>query len=34
MGEGRGGACRGFWWGSMREGDCWGDPCVDGRIIL
>ena len=34
MGEGRGGACRGFWWGSMREGDCCGDPCVDGRIIL
>jgi len=24
----------GFWWGNLREGDHWGDPCVDGRIIL
>jgi hypothetical protein len=24
----------GFWWGSLREGDHWGDPGVDGRIIL
>jgi hypothetical protein len=31
---GGGGACTGFWWGSMREGECWGDPGVDGRIIL
>jgi hypothetical protein len=23
-----------FWWGSLREGDHWGDPDVDGRIIL
>jgi hypothetical protein len=26
--------CTGFWWGSLREGDHWGDPEVDGRIIL
>jgi hypothetical protein len=25
---------QGFWWGSLREGDQWGDPDVDGRIIL
>jgi hypothetical protein len=24
----------GFWWGNLREGDRWGDPDVDGRIIL
>jgi hypothetical protein len=24
----------GFWWGNPREGDHWGDPGVDGRIIL
>jgi hypothetical protein len=24
----------GFWWGSLREGDHWGDPDVDGRILL
>jgi hypothetical protein len=23
-----------FWWGRLREGDHWGDPDVDGRIIL
>jgi hypothetical protein len=22
------------WWGSLSEGDHWGDPDVDGRIIL
>jgi len=22
------------WWGNLREGDHWGDPGVDGRIIL
>jgi hypothetical protein len=27
-------ACTGFWWGNMRERDHWGDPGVDGRIIL
>jgi hypothetical protein len=29
-----GGACRGFWWGNLRERDHWGDPGVEGRIIL
>jgi len=31
---GRGEACTGFWWGNQRERDHWGDPGVDGRIIL
>jgi hypothetical protein len=31
---GRGEVCTGFWWGSLREGDHWEDPDVDGRIIL
>jgi len=34
-----GGACRrkaytGFWWGILRERDQFGDPGLDGRIIL
>jgi len=24
----------GFWWGNRREGDHWGDPGVDGMVIL
>jgi len=32
MGEKRG--CIGSWWGNRREGDRWGDPSVNGRIIL
>jgi hypothetical protein len=26
--------CIGFWCGNLRERDPWGDPGVDGRIIL
>jgi hypothetical protein len=26
--------CTGFWWGSLRERDHWGDPDVDRRILL
>jgi hypothetical protein len=26
--------CTAFWWGNVRERDHWGDPGVDGRIIL
>ena len=31
---GRGEVCTGFWWGNLREGDHWGDPGLDGRILL
>jgi hypothetical protein len=24
----------GFWWGNLRERDCWGERGVEGRIIL
>jgi hypothetical protein len=30
----RGQACTGFWWGNLKGRDYWGDPGVDGRIIL
>jgi hypothetical protein len=26
--------CTGFWSGNLRERDHWGNPDVDGRIIL
>jgi hypothetical protein len=32
MGKRRG--VYGVWWGNLRERDYWGDPGVDGRIIL
>jgi hypothetical protein len=32
MGEER--VCTGCWWGNLRERGRWGDPDVDGRIIL
>ena len=32
MGEGE--VYTGFWRGNLRERDHWGDPDVDGRIIL
>jgi hypothetical protein len=32
--RGNGKAYTGFWWGTMRVKDHWGDPGVDGRIIL
>jgi hypothetical protein len=31
---GKGEACTGFWWGNLRERYYWGDPGVNGRIIL
>ena len=31
---GRGKVCTGFWRGNPRERDHWGDPDLDGRIIL
>ena len=31
---GRGEVSTGFWWGNLRERAHWGDPDVDGKIIL
>ena len=31
---GMGEVCTRFWWGNLSEGDHWGDPGLDGRIIL
>jgi hypothetical protein len=31
---GRRKVCTGCWWGIRRKSDHWGDPDVDGRIIL
>ena len=31
---GRGEAYAGFWWGNLRVSDHFGDPDVDGKVIL
>jgi hypothetical protein len=31
---GKGEVRTGFWWGNLRDRDRWGDPGVDGTIIL
>jgi hypothetical protein len=31
---GRGEAYTGFWWGNLRERNHWGDPGIDGRMII
>jgi hypothetical protein len=27
-------ACTGFWWGNLKEGGLWGEPGIDGMMIL
>jgi len=34
VGKGRGEGFTGFWWGNLRERDHWGDPDLNGRIII
>jgi hypothetical protein len=33
-GWGRREACIGVWWGNLKERAQWGDPGVDGRIMM
>jgi hypothetical protein len=32
--RGKAEVCTGFWWGSLRERDRWGDRGVNGKIML
>jgi len=33
-GVGRGEVCTGFWWRNLRERDHFGDPGLDGMVVL